>query len=79
MNLLLLALRNWRLILGIVTIVGLAGIALYLYQKGASDRESKLLSQAALHKIAEKEKLDEIRNAPLSVGDVIERLQSGTF
>ena len=72
-------LKYWRLLAIGGAVIGIISFIGYIYYKGGSDREDKLVSEAIEKRIEERDRLDEIRNAPVDVDDVIKRLRSRTF
>jgi len=72
-------LKYWRLLAIGGAVIGIISFIGYIYYKGGSDREDELVSEAIEKRIEERDRLDEIRNAPVDVDDVIKRLRSRTF
>lgn len=79
MPILLWIIRNPRLVMMALAVIGIAGVAGWLYWKGGSDREERIINKAITEKIEKKERLDEIRNSPVDERDVIKRLRHGSF
>lgn len=72
-------LKNWRLCLALLAILGsLAGLA-YTYQKGRIDKARDIERREMIEHIKAGEILNEIRNRPDDLNTVIDRLRSGKF
>lgn len=67
--------RNWRLVAFGLAVIGIAGIAAYIYHKGRSDKEAEIEIETLKEDAKTREKFDEIRNAPLDFDGAIEWLR----
>lgn len=72
-------LKYWRLAVLAVSVIGAVGMMGYAYHRGGADKEAALQARAVLETMKTKGKLDEIRNMPYDVDDVVKRLRSGKF
>lgn len=69
------AIKNWRVVVLIISMIGVAGMSVYIYQKGRNDKQRDIEHDAMTEKIITEEKFNEIRNAPLDFDDAIEWLR----
>ena len=65
--------------LSIAAVLSILAVAGYIYHKGGSDREASIINDAVKEKLEEREVLDEIRNRPIGIDDVTDRLREGSF
>ena len=72
-------LKNWRLVSMAIAVIGVTGVIAYIYHKGGADREDKIVSEAIIEKIKERDRLDEIRDSAVDLPVVLNRMQDRSF
>lgn len=69
------AIKNWRVVVLVLSLVGIAGVSAYIYQKGRNDKQRDIEHDTMAEKIKTEEKFNEIRNTPLDFDGAIEWLR----
>lgn len=70
---------NLRLIMIAAAVISILSAVAYIYHRGGSDREDKIIADAMIESIKERDKLDEIRDAAIDLPIVLERVQDRSY
>ena len=79
MNYITLALKYWKIIALVASLIALTAIYTFIYTKGFNDCEAEIITKTITKTITVKEKQDEIRNNKPTISRVANRLRANTF
>jgi len=79
MNYITLALKYWKIIALVASLITLTAIYTFIYTKGYDKCEADVITKTITKTITVKEKQDEIRNNKPTFSRVANRLREGNF